>query len=207
MSSKNLATVTNELIESYGNTAKNVINAYRVGNERAVGYVDQSWAAAVKKTGTRLSAEVRGNALAAQKKISALYVQGVTLTSDSADVAVSKAVELAEKGVVQVAANASRFEKATGVAALSNLAVAAVPAAQAVTKVAAKLEAQSGALANKIAGSKAKVKVAAVKRTVAKKVSAVAKPVVKAAAPVKAKVAKVAKVAPAAPVVETAAAA
>ena len=204
MSSKNLATVTNELIESYGNTAKNVINAYRVGNERAVGYVDQSWAAAVKKTGTRLSAEVRGNALAAQKKISALYVQGVTLTSDSADVAVSKAVELAEKGVVQVAANASRFEKATGVAALSNLAVAAVPAAQAVTKVAAKLEAQSGALANKIAGSKAKVKVAAVKRTVAKKVSAVAKPVAKAAAPVKA---KVAKVAPAAPVAETAAAA
>ena len=70
MSTKNLATVTNELIESYGNTAKNVINAYRVGNERAVSYVNQSWAAAVKKTGTRLNADVRGNAVAAQKKIS-----------------------------------------------------------------------------------------------------------------------------------------
>jgi hypothetical protein len=204
MSSKNLATVTNELIESYGNTAKNVINAYRVGNERAVGYVDQSWAAAVKKTGTRLSAEVRGNAVAAQKKISALYVQGVTLTSDSADVAVSKAVELAEKGVVQVAANASRFEKATGVATLTNLAVAAVPAAQAATKVAAKLEAKSGALANKIAGSKAKVKVATVKRAVVKKSTTVAKTVTKATTTAKA---KVAKAAPAAPVAETTAAA
>lgn len=181
MSTKNLATVTNELIESYGNTAKNVINAYRVGNERAVSYVNQSWAAAVKKTGTRLNADVRGNAVAAQKKISALYAQGVTLTSDGAEVAVNKAVELAEKGVVQVAANASRFEKATGVAALNTLAVAAVPAAQAVTKVAAKLEAQSGALANKIAGKQAKVKVAVAKRPVAKKVIRTAKAAPKAA--------------------------
>ena len=182
MTAKNLATVTTELIESYGNTAKNVINAYRVGNERAVSYVNQSWAAAVKKTGTRLSADVRGNAVAAQKKITALYAQGVTLTSDGADVAVNKAVELAGKGVVQVAANASRFEKATGVAALNTLAVAAVPAAQAVTKVAAKLEAQSVVLANKIAGSAAKVKVASVKRTVTKKAAVVKKAAVKVAA-------------------------
>lgn len=189
MSTKNLATVTNELIESYGNTAKNVINAYRVGNERAVSYVDQSWAAAVKKTGSRLSADVRGNAILAQKKISALYAQGVTLTSDGAEVAVNKAVELAEKGVEQVAANASRFEKATGVAALNTLAVAAVPAAQAVSKVATKLEAQSGALANKIAGSKAKVKVATVKRTVVKKAAKVTKTVTKTAAKVAAEAA------------------
>ena len=169
MSSKNLATVTNELIESYGNTAKNVINAYRVGNERAVAYVDQSWAAAIKKTGTRLSLEVRGNAVAAQKKFSGFYARGVELTSDGADVAVNKAVEMAGKGVVQVAANASQFEKATGVK-LHALADAAVPAAQVVTKVVAKIEAQSGVLANKIAGKTAKVKVASVKRAVAKKV-------------------------------------
>ncbi len=181
MTTKNLATVTNELIESYGNTAKNVINAYRVGNERAVSYVDQSWATAVKKTGARLSAEVRGNAISAQKKITSVYAQGVTLTTDGADVAVNKAVELAGKGVEQVAANATRFEKATGVVTLKNLAVAAVPAAEAVNKVAAKLEAQSGALANKIAGSKATVKVAAVKRTVVKKATRVAKTVTKTA--------------------------
>jgi hypothetical protein len=174
MSTKNLATVTNELIASYGNTAKNVINAYRVGNERAVAYVDHSWATAVKKTGTRLSAEMRTNAVAAEKKVSGFYARGVELTSDGADVAINKAVELAGKGVVQVAANASQFEKATGVK-LHTLAVAAVPAAQAVTKVATKIEAQSGALANRIAGKKVKAKVAAVKRTVAKKVVRVRK--------------------------------
>ena len=172
MASKKLSTVTNELIASYGNTAKNVINAYRVGNARAVGYVDQTWATAVNKAGTRLSAEVRGNALAAQKKVTSVYAHGVTLTTDGADTAVNKAVELAGKGVAQVAANASRFEKALGVTTLNTLAVAAVPAAQAVTKVAAKLEAQSGALADKIAGKKVK---ATVKRAAKKVVRAARK--------------------------------
>ena len=176
MSSKNLATVTNELVVSYGNTAKNVINAYRVGNERAVSFVDQSWATAVSKTGTRLSTEVRSNAVSAQRKLSGYYAKGVTLTSDRAEVAVSKAVEFAEKGVEQVAANASRFDKAVGKPAMTTLATAVVPAAVAVSEVAAKLEAQSGVLVSKIAGNKVKTAAKkAVKRTVATAKKAVRK--------------------------------
>jgi hypothetical protein len=175
MANKKLSTVTTELIESYGNTAKNVIQACRVGNARAVGYVDQSWAAAVKKAGKRISAEVRTNAMAAQKKVTSLYTQGVTLTTDSADSAVNKAVALAGKGLEHVAANASRFEKTTGLTTLNTIAVAAVPAAVAVGSVASKIEAKSSALVSKIAGSKTKAKVAAVKRTVAKKATQVRK--------------------------------
>jgi hypothetical protein len=169
MSANNLTTVTNELIESYGNTARNIINAYRVGNKRAIGFCDRSWASAVKKTGSRLSAEVRGNALAAEKKVTGLYFRGVELTTHGADVAVNKAVELAGKGVEQVATNASRFEKATGVK-LHTLAVAAVPAAKVVTQVAGKIEARCGALANRMAGKQAQAKVAGVKRIAARKV-------------------------------------
>ena len=68
----------------------------------------------------------------------------------------------AEKGVEQVATGVERFEKATGVTTLNTLAVAAVPAAEAVTKVAARLEAQSGEWVNRIAGSQAHVRVAKV---------------------------------------------
>jgi hypothetical protein len=179
MTSKSLATVTTELIASYGNTAKNVINAYRMGNARAVSYMDHRWTTAVKKAGTRLSPEVRTNALSAQKKVSGYYSQGIALTSNTADMAVQKAVNLAGKGVAQVAANASRFEQSTGVTALNTLAVAAIPAATAVTKVAAKIEVQSLTLVNKIAGFKANAKAktkatrAAVKRTPRKTSSAV----------------------------------
>jgi hypothetical protein len=154
MSNKKLSTVANDLINSYGNTAKNVIQAYRVGNARAVSYVDQTWSTAVKKAGTRISADVRSNAMAAQKKVSSLYSHSVTLTSDGAETAVNKAVELAGKGLEQVAANANRFEKSTGLNTLNTIAVAAVPAALAVSSVAAKVEAGSGALVTRLAGTK-----------------------------------------------------
>jgi len=179
MANQKLATVTNELIESYGNTAKNVINAYRVGNERAVVFMDQSFATALNKAGTRLSTQTRRNAVATEKKITAYYAKSVEATSANADLVINKAVELAGKGVVQVAANAGRFEKSTGVTALTTLATAAVPAAKAVTKVAAKIEAQSGVLASKIAGKSVKAKVATAKRVVAKKL-VVAEKVVRA---------------------------
>ena len=188
MSTKNLAAVTTELITSYGNTAKNVIQAYRVGNARMTHFVDQRWARAVNRVGTQLTAEIRSNALAAQQKVSGYYSKSVNLTTDGADMAVNKAVEIAGKGVSQVAANASRFEKATGFTALNTLAAAAVPAAVAVTGVAAKIEAKSGQLAHSIAGAKPKAKRAVAKRVTASKPRAAAKsaPVAKTVKAVKA---------------------
>ena len=120
MSNKNLSTVTTDLIESYGNTARNVIQAYRVGNLRAVQFVDQRWEKALQQSARPLRVDVRKNALAAQKTISGMYIKGIDMTSNGADVMVNKAVELAGKGVQQVAANASAFEKRTGVATLTS---------------------------------------------------------------------------------------
>ncbi len=173
MAKQNLATVTNELIESYGNTAKNVINAYRVGNERAAVFMDESFVSALEKAGSRLSAKARKSAVSAEQKLTAYYVKGVEVTSDNANLVVNKAVKLAGKGVVQVSANAGRFEKSTGVTTLSSLATAAVPAAQAVNKVAAKIEAKSSALATKLAGKPLRAKA----KAATTKVKAAAKPV------------------------------
>ena len=57
MSNKNLSTVTTDLIESYGNTARNVIQAYRVGNLRAVQFVDQRWEKALQQSARPLPTE------------------------------------------------------------------------------------------------------------------------------------------------------
>ena len=169
MSNKNLSTVTTDLIESYGNTARNVIQAYRVGNQRAVQFVDQRWEKALQQSSRQLRLDVRKNALAAQKTISGMYIKGIDVTSNSADAMVNKAVELAGKGVQQVAANASAFEKRTGVATLNSLAKATVPAAIVVGNLAGKIEQGSSSLANTVAGKNAKVKVATVKRSTARK--------------------------------------
>lgn len=164
MSTKNLSTVTTELIESYGKTVRNVVSAYRVGGERVIGLIDQRWEQALKKTGSRLKPEARGNALAAQRKLSGYYARGISLTTGGADALIDKAVELAAKGVQQASANASRFEKKTGFSTLQVVATAAVPAVDAIQKIASKFEAQSSKLVKRISGKDIAAPVATVKR-------------------------------------------
>lgn len=171
MSNKNLATVSTDMIECYGNTAKNIIQAYRAGNQRVVHFVDQRWENALQKSAHQLRAEVRRNALAAQRAVSGIYIKGVTITSDRADIVVDKAVELAGKGVQQLAHNADAFEKRTGMATLSNLAKATLPAATLASNLAGKLEQGSSSLANAVAGGSARASVAAVKRSVERTVA------------------------------------
>jgi len=50
MTAKNLSTVTTDLIECYGNTAKNVIDAYRAGGERVVTVLEKRWNTAFKES-------------------------------------------------------------------------------------------------------------------------------------------------------------
>lgn len=186
MTAKNLSTVTTDLIECYGNTAKNMIQAYRMGNQRVVRFVDQRWEKALHESASKLRAEVRKNALAAQKVVSGMYLKGITITSDRAEVVVDKAVELAGKGVNQVASNASAFEKRTGVAALNTLAKATLPAATMVSDLAGKLEQGSSSLANTVAGSSARVGVATVKRATTRKAATADKGSARKATPRKA---------------------
>ena len=152
MSTKALSNVTTELITSYGNTAKNVINAYRAGGQRVANFVEQRWERALEKSRSQLVPEVRSNAKQAQKILGSYYVKGLAFTTNGADTVVDQLVSFAGQGVQQVAANANRFEEKTGVA-LDRFTVAVAPVTTVVTKLASQIELKSGELADKIAGT------------------------------------------------------
>ena len=157
MSTKALSTVTTDLITSYGNTAKNVINAYRVGGERMADYFEQRWDRALEKSRSQLVPEVRSNARHAQKVIGSYYVKGLAFTTNGADAVVNQLVNFADQGVRQVAANASRFEEKTGVA-LDRFTAAVAPVSTIATQLASQIEQKSGELVDKIAGTPARTK-------------------------------------------------
>ncbi len=163
MSAKNLSTVAVDLIEAYGNTAKNVIDAYRAGGERVVSLMEQRWNAALKQSRSQLTAEVAKNASAAQLAFSVYYTKGLNQTTNGAQQVVSQLVKLAEAGVERVAANASMFEEKTGVTTLNTIAQVTMPGVAALSKMAAQIEQKSAGLASKIAGDD--VSTASVKRT------------------------------------------
>ena len=152
MTAKNLSTVATDLIACYGNTAKNVIDAYRAGGERVVTVLEKRWNAALKQSRTQLTADVAKNASAAQLAFSVYYTKGLTQTTKGAEMVVSQLVKLAEAGVERVASNASLFEEKTGLNTLNTIAEVTKPGAVALSQFATKLEEKSAALASKIAG-------------------------------------------------------
>ncbi|MCU0964413.1 MAG: hypothetical protein MUF08_04970 [Burkholderiaceae bacterium] len=188
MSNKNLSSVATAVIESYGNTAINMINAYRVGGERVIGFVDQRFEAAVNTGAARLSDELRSNLIDTEKRISGYYSKGLQFGTERAETVVSSAVELANKGVAGIAANAERFDQATKIGALDMINRVALPAATAMSEVVVRIEEGSSQLVKKVAGKPAVVKAVAKKAKTAKK--AVAKTVKKATATKKAVVRK-----------------
>jgi hypothetical protein len=172
MASKKLATVTCHLITSYGNTAKNVIHAYRVGGERVIGLLEQRWDRALKQSRSQLAAGVAKNATAVQHALHSYSLKGLTLTSGGAQDMVNRVVKLADAGVHTVAVNAARFEDKTGARALSSLAQAALPSAAVLSALASQIEQKSADLASKVTGDNVVVKVAKRTRTAARKPAA-----------------------------------
>ena len=193
MSKKNLSSVATAVIDSYGNTAINVINAYRAGGERVIGFFDQRFEAAVNTGAARLSDELRTNLIDTEKRISGFYARGLQVGSERAESAVSSAVELAHKGVERMAANAERFDQATKLGALEAINRLALPAATAVSQVVERIEEGSSQLAQRVAGEPAVVEAVAKQAKTVKK--AVAKTAKKAAATKKAAVRKTTTVA------------
>lgn len=156
MSTK-LSTVTADLIVSYGNTAKNVIHAYRAGGERMADFLEQRWERALEQSRSQLQPEVRKNAQHAQKVLGGYYVKGLALTTKGADAVVDQLVHFADQRVQQAAANANRFEEKTGLV-LDRLAVTVAPVASAAARLASQIENKSSDLVQKIAGTAATAK-------------------------------------------------
>jgi hypothetical protein len=182
MSTKNLSTVANDVIESYGITAINVINSYRFGGERVIGFVDQRFESAVNRGAARLSQQVRDSLIGTQQRVSGYYTKGLHFGTERAETAVGVAVDLASKGVSLVAANAERFDSVSNLGALEMLNRVALPAANVVSQVVDRIEQGSIELVKRVSGKTVPAKALATRKlnSVKREAAATRKRVVKA---------------------------
>ena len=164
MTTKNLSTVVADVIQTYGITATNIINAYRFGGERFIGYVDTRIASAVSGVPSAFGTSLRSNLQDGQERVSSISVKGLHLGTDSAQRVVGAAVDLAAKGVSVIATNAVRVERAANLNALDTLNRVAMPAAELVSQVAAKLEQGSSTLVRRISGTAMPAKAVATRK-------------------------------------------
>ncbi len=153
MSAQQLSHVANDVIISYGNTVKNVINAYRAGGERVAGLVEQRWDHAFAQSRAQLSAETAKNATAAKAIVGGYYTRGLSVATDSANEVVAQMVKLANTGVERAANGAELLQAKTGIHAIDTVAQATLPGAVALSTLASTIEQKSAVLARKIKGN------------------------------------------------------
>jgi hypothetical protein len=175
MSTKNLSTVATDVIEAYGITATNVINTYRFGGERFIGFVGKRFAKVVNRGASALRPDIRSNLIGNQKRVSDYYVKGLHLGTDRVQSVVGVAVDLATKGVSLVATNAERFDRAANLNALDTLKRVAMPAAAVVSNVAERIEQGSGKLVERVAGKPVPAKAVATRKLKSTTAAAAAK--------------------------------
>lgn len=174
MSSKSLSSVANQVIESYGMTATNVINSYRFGGERVIGFFDERFASVVGRGASTLTKGTRSSLVDNQQRMSGYYVKGLQFGTDRVQSAVGVAVDLATKGVSLVASNAKRLDRSTKLNALDKIKRVAMPAATMLSNVAERIEEGSTELVKRVAGKPMPVKAVATRKLNASKRKAAA---------------------------------
>ena len=169
MSNKNLSTVATQVIEAYGITATNVINTYRFGGERVIGFIDERFAQAVDRSSALLSNGTRSTLVGGQQRLSGFSVKGLHMGTDRAQSVVGVAVDLATKGVNLVASNATRLDRRTNMRALDKFNLVVMPAASLLNSVAVGIEEGSTELVKRVAGDSMPAKAIATRKLNASK--------------------------------------
>jgi hypothetical protein len=171
MSAQQLSTVAYDVIESTGNTAKNVINAYLAGGQRVGQAVEQRWDSAFAQSRPQLSRETAQNATAAKHLVGGYYARSLNITTTGANDVVAQLVKLAGGGIERALANAQLLQAKTGITTIDTLAQGAMPGVVAISTFASTVEQQTAELARKVAGNDVLVKAKrAVKRSAKKAV-------------------------------------
>lgn len=143
--------VAADLIESYGNTVKNVIDAYRAGGEHVLGLVEQHWSRTMQEPYPPLTAVMVKNGSTAQRSLKVCYIQGLEKSSKNAQEMVNQFANFASQGVERLAANASMFEKKTGLHAFSLLSQVTLPGASVLVTLATQIEQKTANIASRFA--------------------------------------------------------
>jgi hypothetical protein len=111
MDTNNFSTTATELVARFGNTAHDVIGAYREGGERLAGTLEHRWKSALKESSPKLKPETRRNAARAQQAFSAYYAKGLNLSADGAVVVVDTLVGATVAAIERAAALAAQARK------------------------------------------------------------------------------------------------
>ena len=154
MSNPSMTAVAKHVVGQYNLAGKQLVRAYRVGTERAVGAVNERFASAINARTLPLVTEtVKGSLIDAQQQVAGAVSFGLGLGANGADIAIDQVARRVNNGIDRLADTTSRVQTVFGIPSLEKVGVLALPVAYVSLELASVVAQGSKRLSDRVAGA------------------------------------------------------
>lgn len=154
MNTQTLNAVAIDVIGHYGIATKNLMQAYRVGTERAVLKLNDGYSNIVKSSSIPMIDEsIRSSLLAAHQQFLGFVVDGVARATEQADVAIDRMTESTTAGLQRLGGFGDKVKSVVGAPTVDTMTKINMPAAQVSLSIAGALVEGSKRLVERVGGA------------------------------------------------------
>lgn len=162
MTNPSMTAVAKHVVGQYNEAGRQLVRAYRVGTERAVGAVNERFASAVNARSLPLVTEsVKDSLIDAQQQVAGAVSFGLGLGANGADIAIEQVARRVSNGIDRLAHTTERVQTAFGISSLEKVGVLALPVAYVSLELASAVANGSKRLSDRVAGAEEEAVVAA----------------------------------------------
>jgi hypothetical protein len=169
MTNPSMTAVAKHVVGQYNEAGRQLVRAYRVGTERAVGAVNERFASAVNARSLPLVTEsVKDSLIDAQQQVAGAVSFGLGLGANGADIAIEQVARRVSNGIDRLAHTTERVQTAFGISSLEKVGVLALPVAYVSLELASAVANGSKRLSDRVAGAEEAVVAAKTAKTARK---------------------------------------
>ena len=154
MTTQTLNAVAIDVIGHYGIVTKNLLQAYRVGTERAVLKLNDGYSNIVKSSSIPMVDDsIRSSLVSAHQQFLGFIVDGVARATEQADVAVDRVTESTTAGLKKLGGFGDKVKSVVGAPTVDTMTKINMPAAQVSLSIAGAMVEGSKRLVERVGGA------------------------------------------------------
>jgi hypothetical protein len=148
----NLNAVAIDVVGQYGLAGKHLVNAYRLGTQRAAAKLTERYTSMMQSSAMPLvDPSVRVSILSAHAQLTGFFINGVARATEQADLAIDKITDSTAQGIKRLGGVGERFEAMVGTPVVETMTKINMPAAQLSLQIAGQVAEGSKRLVERVA--------------------------------------------------------
>ena len=131
MSANTLNAVAIDVVGHYGLAGKHLVNAYRLGTQRAVEQINERYSSMIQSPSLPMfDSSIRDSILSAHHQLTGFFVGGMVRATEQADLAIDRMTDTTTQGIKRLGGMGERLEAVVGTPVVETMTKMNMPAAQ-----------------------------------------------------------------------------